>query len=468
MPENLRITAPVPNNEGVLKPNLPPESPLVEAVDPSRVNRPNPQEQNRNAESMDLLLRRDSVFGRYVQQLRQTPALSETLGKALAAVFRPGGKSAAGPLPEGLPLAQLAAGVPAEKGDMVDGLRFQQKDSTLFSGPLFQLLGRMEERGDAQFALRLASFLKAFDGYVSIPDTTGAILLNLGTIGRQIPAPYAKKLAELAGRLDAGAPEGSIGANLKLLKAEILPLLSDYVAKSSDYGAMRETLSLLLHNTSLLNVSTRGYLDGQFEQLAADCRRSFGEPMTRLLRSFYLDAADGDRDKPQNRFLRSLVSLLSQEGGAGADGAVRGDILRSVLLDNSAFMPFLHFYLPVVWQGRFLFSEIWVEKKDGGEAESAPRRAEAPTRLYLSFDIQDLGAFEARVELAGKKADLSLSCPGALMPRKREISDALGRILAQNGLQAGEVRLKRGGRPEIPGIVLKKVMERKRAVDVTV
>ena len=130
-------------------------------------------------------------------------------------------------------------------------------------------------------------------------------------------------------------------------------------------------------------------------------------------------------------------------------------------------MPFTHLYLPAVWQGRFLFAQIWIEKNgDGGTKPSGGRTA--PTRLYLTFDIQDLGYFEARVELTGKTADLRLSCPRALLGKKGEILASIGRILTRNGLTAGRLRLSEGGGPRVPGIVLDRIMERRKSVDVIV
>ena len=496
MPENLRITTPIPNNDGIRRPTSAAESIALNAANPVRVNRPDAREQGEDTGSMDLLLSRDSVFSRFVQQLRQTPSLSETLGRLLAGTVGRDG-AAATVLPRESPLRLLASSIAAGKEDMVEELSSQQKDSTLFSAPLFRLLSRISERnGDAQFDLRLAEFLKAFDGYFSAPHTLSAILANLETIARQVPAPYAKKLAQLSEKLDIADPASP--ANPDLLKKEILPLLSEHVSQNSDYGKMREALSLLLHNTSILNVSSRQNLSEKFARLMDYCSRSLPEPTMKLMRSFYEEAvrsgaeartgarsvpADGDAPRPgqpadaaagraapgkegHSRFAESLISFLSDGGGEGTGG----DILHSLLLDNSVYMPFTHLYLPAVWQGRFLFSQIWIEKRENGESSPGEpdEQEKRPLSLYLTFDIQDLGYFEARVALAGKKTDIRLSCPTPLLGRSGEITSSLGRILDRNGLQAGEIRLSAGEEPEIPGIILQKILERKRIVDVTV
>lgn len=462
MPENLRITAPIPNSDGLRGPNpVAAEPAAVNAANPARVNRPNAQEQGTDAEAMDLLLGRDSVFSRFIQQLRQTPALSETLGRLLADTAART-ETAAPALPQNSPLMLLTSGVAGQKEDMLQELVFQQKNSTLFSAPLFQLLGRISERsGDFQLDLRVADFLKAFDGYFSAPHTLSSILTNLGAIEQQIAAPYAKKLIQLAEKLDTADPASD--SNPTLLKKEILPLLSEYVSKSSDHGKMRETLSLLLHNTSILNVSSKQNLTEKFGRLEEYCSRSLPEPTMKLMRSFYEEAVRPGPGKERSRFSEALISFLSGGEEAGKD------ICRSLLLDNSVYMPFTHIYLPAVWQGRFLFSQIWIEKRDGENSHEEPEgREKKPLSLYLTFDIQDLGYFEARVTLAGKKADIRLSCPAPLLGRSAEIASSLGRILDRDGLKAGEIRLSSSEQPEIPGLIFQKILERKRIVDVTV
>lgn len=472
MPENLRITAPVPNSDGILKPNPSAPSSAVEPMEPARVNRPNTQDQNADSASLNLLLGKDSVFGKFIQQLRQTPPLSETLGKLLFTTVRRM-ETSPGSLPESSVLRELASCLAAEQEGLAKDLMFQQKSSNLFAGPLFQLLGRISEQaGDPQLDLRAAAFLKAFDGFFSVKDTTAAILSNLDTIGRQIPAGDAKQLSLLSEKLNTADPTRLLDSNLNLLKKEILPYLSSYISKSSDYGRVRETISLLLQNISILNVSSRENLENQFRQLASYCERHAAGPTVRLMRSFYEEAVASGSEKPENRFFQSLISLLSRSGAPDlpeADKAVCADIGRSLLLDNSVYMPFTHIFLPAVLEGRFLFTQIWIEKKESREGGSAPAgRTAAPTRLYLTFTIQDLGYFEARVELTGKKVDLALSCPEKLLSQRGAIASSLGQILVNNGLSSGDIRLYRCEKPEVPELILQKIMERKRMVDVTV
>ncbi len=471
MPENLRITAPVPNSDGILKPNPSSQPPTVEPMEPAQVNRPNAQNQNTDSASLNLLLRRDSVFGEFIQQLRQTPALSETLSKLLFNTVRRMETAPESLLQSSL-LRQLTAALATGRDDVVKDLLFQQKNSSLFCGPLFQLLGRISEQAEnPQMDLQIANFLKSFDGFFSAKDTTAAILSNLKAIGRQIPGGDAKQLTALAEKLNVADPVRSVEQNLTVLKKEILPFLAAYVSKSSDYGQARETISLLLQNISILNVSSRENLDAQFQKLAAYCGHHLSEPMLRQMRSLYEEAVRSENEEPENRFFHALISLLSHDGREipESDRTLYADISQSLLLDNSVYMPFVHFFLPAVLGGKYLFSQIWIEKKEPGEArKSLSNQSSLPTRLYLTFDIQDLGSFEARIELLNKKVNLDLACPEKLLQQSREITSSLGHILTDNGLASGNIRISRCEKPKIPDLILQKVMERKRMIDVTI
>ena len=503
MPENLRITTAVPTSDSMIKPNASPQSPQVDAVDPSRVTQPNTKDQKTGSQSLDLLLSRESVFGKFIQQLRQTPALSQTLEKLL---FDLSGRQdiLARVLQEDSPLRQLAQNLPAGKGDMLEALKFQQKDSSLFSGGLFRLLGQISQQsGDDTFDLLLAGFLKAFDGYRTVPDTMQSILANLETIERQIAGPYAKQLHDAVQDLpyakltqdqegqtsddsfqklgaepesaEKGAdPEAfSASGNLQALKKNVLPLLSEYISKSSDYGKVRENVSLLLNNTAILQVSTRENMEEQLGKLITYARHSLNLTSDALQQLQILSSRElsGDPQKlPENKFFSALLSLLPQgvkEGAAGFEKTVYQDIVHSLLLDNSVYMPFVHFYLPMNMQGRNLFAQMWVEKDNTDEHHSAASEKK-PRSLFLTFDIQGLGYFEAFVTLQNRKADIRLNCPPSLVKKSGDIVPDVSQILRSNGFTAGEIRVASSDKPEIPGLILQKINERKRSIDVTV
>ena len=477
MPDNLRITTPVANTEGVSRPNPASESGRTVPIHPERVPRPG-NEEDPGRQAADLLLNRSSVFGQFIRQLEQTPGLDRTLQKLLgdAAQLLPSGEAAPAGQALPAPLRALVAAMAADESGLADRLLAQQQDITLFTGPLFRLLGQISaQSGDPQFDLRLADFLKAYSGYANAAGTTQAVLKNLTDLKYSIPVAYAKQLSSLMEKLSDGSGAGRVNSDLAVLKHEIIPMLGEYVAKTNDHGKPRDTISMLLHNTAVLNDSSRGNLSAKAEQLLEYCRTALALPDLTLsmMRALFAREAASAETKKQDSFLGELTSLLSKAAnGKNADGidrAALSDISRSFLLDNSVFMPFQHLVLPAEVDGRFLFAQVWVEKADPDAAGRAAPASPAPKSVYLSFEIQDLGYFEASVRLAGSQVNMKLSCPPALRSLHGEIRSGITEILKRNGLVPDEIRLSSGkGRPLVPEIVMQKIQERKKSVDVSV
>ena len=503
--DNLRITAPVTPHESVGKPVQTAEPHQVLPTDPNRVPGNGNQTQNPGAETGELLLNRGSVFGQFVEQLRTTPDLTATLqGMLLNAVARQG--SIAARLPTDSPLRSLLASIRMEPEQAAESLAFQGENATQFGGPLFRLLGQISEQSaNSGFDLRTADFLKAFSGYFSRESTTRSILANLEQIRDSVPLPYGKKLQEAMHGISpegAGRPAESgsvteeqtreapnaartvVGGysdrqteeNLNVLKQQIIPFLKQYVSQTNDYGKARDSISMLLHNTAILNVSTRGNLEQQFDQLFRYCKYNLGLPDATmdLMRSLFGEEIASQRSGRSSAFSSALVRLLSSASGGGAaagtDRSALQDITRSILLDNSVYMPFQHLFLPVDVDGRFLFAQMWIEKKDeDAEPPQSHGSAESrPASVLLTFDIQDLGYFEAAVKIRNRHVDMSLGYPPALDLYRGSIRAELSSILEKNGLNAENIQVSPCAAPSVPAIIREAVEKRRRSVNVSI
>lgn len=475
MPDNLRITTPVNTSEGVPKTNPLKESTVADAINPARVAQPNTQEQNVDSQSLDLLLNLESVYGKFIQQLRRTPSLSKTLGEVLgnAAAAR---EQLLARQPEASPLRLLIDCLPMTRGEILENLRFQQENSTSFQGPFFRFLNLLSAKsGDAGFDLQLADFLKAYDAYRNAGSTTKSVVRDLKTIREQIPKNYAEELGSPAEKLTEERPAESAPANLRVLKKEIIPLLCRYVSRSNDYGKSRETISLLLHHITILEAGVKQNVAENFRSLVdyAKFGLNLPEGTVNAIQSLFAEELSKTKQKTQNGFLDSLVSLLAQrmqkqdEAAPGGQSVYR-DVCSALLLDNSVYMPFTHLFLPFLYGDRFLFAQIWVEKKDGDGAAGITAGSDRPLRVYLSFEIQDLGHFEAIVALTGSRAELSVGYPPALDGSRGEIREQLSAIFEKNGLVLGKTELSPCKEPKIEREILEKIEERMHTVNVTV
>lgn len=325
------------------------------------------------------------------------------------------------------------------------------------------------------------------------PESTGGLkeepsaLYAGGTKGGLSPS-YAEKPQEAAHapgweyEVGARPAQGNLNApkeigdrqteeNLNVLKKDVIPFLAKYTAQTNDYGKTRDDVSMLLHNTAILNVSTRENLEDRFDQLFRYCKYSLNLPdaTINLMRSLFGEEIAARRSGKDDAFYSALVKLLSSPGGtAGADHAVLHDITRSVLLDNSVYMPFQHIFLPVNLDGRFLFAQMWIEKREEDDDAHGPGGTAQPTSVYLTFDIQDLGYFEAAVHILDRRVDLSLSYPPALDRFRGTIRSELASILENNGLGAEKVQVSPCAAARIPQIVREKIEERRNSVNVSV
>ncbi len=476
MPDNLRITTPINNTQGLNQPNPVNEPSQTPPVNPSRVPRPSNSENAGNQQG-DLLLDRTSVYSQFIRQLEKLPVLESTLQKILSeavAVQSPQGGEPLGSLP--VQLRGLITAMAAQEDGMLKSIVNQQKDSSLFTGPLFKLLGQISaQSSDPQFDLRLADFLKAYTGYTTSVNTMQAIRTELTQLKYSIPIRYAKQLSAVMEKLSDGSNPSMVKSDLIVLKKEIIPLLGEYVSKTNDYGKSRDTISMLLNNTAILNESTKENLGTKFSQLIKYSIETLGLPeMTvSMIKSLFAEDIATVRQEENDRFLSALTSLLSHISEKGASGGVDKstlhDILHSLLLDSSVFMPFQHIILPAQVDGRFIFSQIWIEKQDPDKAGNQKlNRASAPKFLYLTFDIQDLGYFETSIRLTGRQVDMKLSCPPPLEHNRGQIRSDVSAIMRKNGFTAGDIRLSTCEKPKMPQIIMQKIRERKRAVDVTV
>lgn len=499
MPDNIRITTPVPSNEGINRVPSSKQTAPLQGVDLLKAAQPNTESPgNRNGE-FEFLLNRNSVFSTFIEQLKQTPGLAQNMQKIAFDLFgmteSAGGGRAVSAFMNG-----FAEAMRMEKADILANLLFQGSSQTKFSDPVFGMFREIAARSpNHETNRRLAEFLKAYDNFFSIGSTTTAILKELNAMQQQIPTPYSGQLQALteelipprtdgevppqedgkpapqqpAGEASPWQQDASLSANLKVLKGKIIPFLAKYVTSSNDFGRVRSNITLLVHDIARLNVSSHEELTDKFHALLDYCRFDLNYPAakTEEMKSVFLGYLNRSPQKSENALLQSLLQILS-EGSRQSTSSLSQSLFReavsSLLMDNSVYMPFRHLFLPVNYNGHFMFSEIWIEKDDVSKQGRIIPAGEKTTRMYLTFDIKSLGYFEATVELAQKKALVRINCPPELAADVAEISQSVSKIFSRNGLSAEHVDVVPDNTPSVPRKIMKKVYERKSAIDVTV
>ncbi|HMM07163.1 MAG TPA: hypothetical protein PKD52_10945 [Clostridiales bacterium] len=467
----MRITTPIPasDNIGKVVPNK--ETPAVIPTDPAKVTTRNQNDQSGQKNSLDLTWDNRSVFQKFTSQLQQTPGLAQTLQKLLLSTMtHQNAANTASPL--NALLTQLANSTKMSKQEIIDNLVFQQKHSTKFSGELFQIFRHlMKANGSPELRDHLGQFIKSYDGFTSANETMSAIFAQLKEIMAYIPQSYRQELEQQMSFLPTVTDQEAIKSSLFLLKEKILPLLGKYISAFNDFGEIRGKVSLLMHNVSRLNVGSPEELISRFEELMGYCQYKTNISATELtrLRLLFMESIDQPQQL-KNDFLDALIKALfasNQENTSSTRQTMLIDTVNTILLNNSVYMPFTHLFLPIQYNGAFLFSEIWIEKQEERENGKSTESHKKPVNLYLAFDIEGLGHFKMAIAWDDHKVNCKLNYPDQLKNDDYTIRRDITKIFAENGFLAESINTTSDLSP-FAEILMKKVYERKREVDVTI
>ncbi|MPM56816.1 hypothetical protein SDC9_103631 [bioreactor metagenome] len=159
------------------------------------------------------------------------------------------------------------------------------------------------------------------------------------------------------------------------------------------------------------------------------------------------------------------------KGEAGYENVdVFKNILTSMLLNESVYMPFVHIMLPMNVDNSMMFSEIWIdpddEKKQGSSQGSS--KEERKAKILVKFDIKDVGFFDLIILHQNARVDMQIFCPEKVIKIDKTIKTGLKEILERNGLAVSTISVEKSNSPISISEVFPKIYERKNTVNVRV
>ena len=478
MPDLLGVTNPVPghDNSNVNRniPVSPNDTRIQNAPDPSRVSRPDnrTERQDTGDSTGSQALRYDSNFAAFLQRMAGTPGMGESL-RALFAMFE--GKVVSSGIEEGLAseMGALLNMLKMDEAELGKFLFSQMANGTRFGGALFDVLrSAYASSGSEAVRNNILQFLKKYGDYSSTPHIQGNLLRTLTKLTRAIPASWGSQLLPMVSQLEGKLNAGDRAGALKLLQGSILPFLSNYTSKTNDMGLSRTLISMLALDISRYeNGGEEGLLQA-FHQLTSSpgLREKLGglsdEALLKLLDSTsFAKAAEGDQ------FASQLSRAAQQALQGGAKNEVQEafrNIVSAFLVNESVHMPLNHILLPLEWDGKMAFSEMWVDP----DAEENLKRGkgERPNTLRFLFkiDIQGLGFFDMVLACQGERVDVQVFCPEKVTPFTQLVQGELSRILTDNGLSAGAVQVQRMDRPLTISGVFPRIFEGENSINVKI
>lgn len=475
MPEILRPTNPVPGYDNAASRNQPinPQDPnrnIQNVVDPNRVTRGDQrsEQQQPGDAALSHRVRYESNYLTFLQRLANAPdtasaflRLLQGQGLQVSSGITPG---LAAELQGFLELLQM------DEAQLTQFLHNQLQSGQRFGGALFSALRTaFNTSGSEMFRTEILQFLRQYSDWSSTGHLQPRMLRTLADMTQSLPSHWANQLTDIAGRMEnAFAAKDRQGA-LEILRGQVFPLISDYVRRTHDHGMARSLLSLLTLDMVRYENGDEKSLVQAFRHLnnynifKGDLSALSDEDILRLLDD--TDFAKASRaDSFAERFVQLAQRSLRGEGGTAGQEIFR-NLMNSILINESVYMPLQHLLLPFQWEDRAVFSEMWV---DPDAQHSGGREAPAP-RLLIKMDIEGLGAFDLLIDSSGGRTSLQVSCPRQVAAFSGEVSRDLSEILTRNGLTPGDVRVSAMRRPiAISDAFPKLFQEVKSGVDVKV
>ncbi len=472
MPDLLGVTNPVPGQDiGAHNRNAPSTTAnnlqVNNVPELNRVTRGDGKTDQHDAASEKP--RFDSNYQTFLERLRQNPNLANEF---TALLRRGAGTHVSSQLKEGsaAALAEFLSMLRMDPSALKTMLLQQLRDGNRFGGEFFSLLRQAYAQSDSEGVKQeILQFLKRYNDYSATSHLESALTRNIAEAARSIPARYGSELMTLLAKLQNSMSAGDRSGALMQLRQNIMPYLSDYVSSTHDLGAVRQAISLITLDISRYE---NGSLDGLLQAFRFLKAMPFlSDTLSQVdERSFLFSLQNSGfvKSSEENLFANHLANLTRSALGGNQGSELQTlfqNLTLSFLLNESVYMPLGHMILPMQWEERQMFSELWVDpnaEQGGGVSR------EKGQRFLLKIDIEPIGFFDIVLGCFGKNVDLSVFCPERLLPYKEPMEKSFSQILTQNGLSVQSMHVGKLDRSLSLTEVFPKLFERKDSVNVKV
>lgn len=497
-------------------------------VDPTRVVRADGRDGEQTGNNQDALfsaINYESNYGAFIKGLGESGDLSSVMERLLfsdMAGLQEAGKTEVGALVEKL-LLSIRMDSPQE---LVEFMQGQREVQARFTGDFFNSLRAILSQNPSESLKEAALyFLKGYNDYSSGAHLLQQMQSLTRDIGQLLLRSYREEFQDLANAMDWQAANGDTQQNTALLNNRLIPFLASYISGTHDYGAVREAAMLLIfHAVRYQNGGKKG-LEKLFENLInnrAFARLFKGDPQASLeallrsgsrevqrptdgISSWLAEVGEGAKELEGqlDEMEDSLYQRLDENGGNGqglsgedgkdtaglqtpnrdfADGIanllLKGangqaglenvqqfyTIMNGMLLNESVYMPLLHFLLPFQYENNNVMSEMWVDpdaKKDKEEGGRA-------IKVFLKFDIQSLGKFEMLMTLQDRESKMQILVPPQIAKQDKRIQAEVADILKKNGIRYSQLMVRERVRDRRVDEVFPEIREKERTINVRI
>lgn len=468
----LRVTTPPTGYENNVRNNTlnqPEKMQIQNPVDPSRVVRPDGRTDANSQNQAQLSANYDSNFGTFVQLLRDTPELSDTMSKLMFGGMRNLVEAGVG-ADTAEDISTFFQLLKMTDAELVEFLKNQMAGSVRFQGPFFALMrDALLNAPTVEQRTAILAFLKRYNDMSSGKHLMENMKDLLNDIKKYMFHEQREQLEQLMKNLSHRGPQDTARNNARL-QQEIIPFLAKYIAQTRSMGTLRDLATQLTYNAAR-------YENGDLDQLISDFKELLKFPsfqkifegmdeaqLRELLMRMNFDKAAG-KSAWADKFLNIVESGIRGEAGL-ENRQVFENVVNALLLNESVYMPVLHLMLPIELNGQLMFSELWIDPDEEGSNSSDPK--ERTAKLLIKFDIKDVGFFDLLMVYEKENVSMRLFYPENLSSFEAEIKQGMNDILDRNGLNCEYLGVEKA-KGSIPvSAVFPKIYERKNAVNVTI
>nr|WP_312577427.1 hypothetical protein [Sedimentibacter sp.] len=450
------------------------ESLPFDVVDPTKVTKPSKQERGNNTSNNGLSYNSDSVFEKFIQALKNSPVLSEGAKKLLLNNQFINHNIKTDPVLNTL-FESFLKNIEMNDKEILNFLKFQQSSYTKFNGDFFNSLRNIlkANSNNADFKGVLRNFLKSYECFVSVDETYTSIQSSLKNIYNNLPKILKQPFNDLVDKMILDNYSNSLDLNLSMLKNEILPFVGRYIAKMNDFGPVRDYVSVLVHNMVRLESSSKENfstdLDNLFDYLKFNL--NIGEKELQEIKLSLISNYETTKNI-KNDSIDSFIKLIEsgiKESDNVVNKGVMEDITESLLFSQNVNIPLTHMFLPLNYNGMFMFSELWVGKTYEDSKDKKNKYESAETyKVFLTFDIQNIGYFEAIVLLKDSKIALEVYVPSSFKNHAKLIKSDISKILNNKNIAVSDIYINECIKKRRFNEVFGNLSERKSGVDVIV
>ena len=462
------------NDNNLNKPKVKTEQVLpFDVIDPTRVTK-TPKQDASNQTGQNLLnYNPDSVFDKFIKSLQSSPVFADSAKKLLLNKQFINHNIKSDSVLNAL-FESFLSSIEMNDAEVLSFLKFQHGTYTKFHGEFFDTLRNFINSNPNNIDLKntVRNFLRSYDSFVSVEETNKSINASLENIKKNLPEILIKPFNEMTSKLIVGNSKG-LDLNLNVLKSEILPFVGRYISKMNDFGPVRDYVSVLVHNMVRLEAASKDNfadsLDHLFEYIRynLDVTDKDMESLKLSLINTY-EASSAANDNSIVSFLKLLEAGVKESENLVNKGLME-EMTESLLFSQNVHIPLTHMFLPLNYNGMFMFSELWVGKSYEENSDKKKKQEFVQAyKVFLTFDIQNLGYFETTLIMKESKLALDIYVPSSLANDIDTIKNELKNILNKNNLNVANLSVQESVKKRRFNEIFTNLTERKSSVDVTI